>query len=161
MSVRRRVTVRLGGAAIPVQYARVGGLDETSAVPPEHAARPDAASSVAPVVIHYRDSLRPCLRTISAPRRRATFRQTLLGAAVQPAARRFVRAQSHESWIAREARRPPAPMLEVRAHHEPEERLAAPERPAPALPVTAPQLLVVTDALHRAPPQPPELACER
>src|SRR5436190_12985474 len=106
MSVRRRVTVRLGGAAIPVQYAR-------------------------------------------------------LGRAVQPAARRFVRAQSHEPWIAREARRPPAPMLEVRAHHEPEERLAAAERPAPALPVTAPQLLVVTDALHRAPPQPPELDCER
>src|SRR5256714_10685642 len=55
-----------------------GGLDETSAVPPERAARPDAASSVAPVVIHYRDSLRPCLRTSIAPRRRATFRQTLL-----------------------------------------------------------------------------------
>src|SRR2546423_5930555 len=58
-----------------------GGLDETSAVPPERAARPDAASSVAPVVIHYRDSLRPCLRTSIAPRRRATFRQTLLDGA--------------------------------------------------------------------------------
>src|SRR5436190_9514297 len=47
-------------------------------MPPERAARPDAASSVAPVVIHYRDSLRPCLRTSIAPRRRATFRQALL-----------------------------------------------------------------------------------
>src|SRR5206468_7284343 len=56
-----------------------GGLGETSAVPPDRAARPDPASSVAPVVIHYRDSLRPCLRTSIAPRRRATFRQTLLG----------------------------------------------------------------------------------
>src|SRR5256885_14925484 len=55
-----------------------GGLDEISAVSPDRAARPDAASSVAPVVIHYRDSLRPCLRTSIAPRRRATFRQTLL-----------------------------------------------------------------------------------
>src|SRR5204863_9892986 len=56
----------------------LGGLNEISAMPPERAARPDAASSVAPVVIHYRDSLRPCLRTSIAPRRRATFRQTLL-----------------------------------------------------------------------------------
>src|SRR5206468_12389957 len=55
-----------------------GGLGETSAVPPDRAARPDSASSVAPVVIHYRDSLRPCLRTSIAPRRRATFRQALL-----------------------------------------------------------------------------------
>src|SRR5204862_3312881 len=47
-------------------------------MPPCRAVRPEAASSVAPVVIHYRDSLRPCLGTAIAPRRRARFRQTLL-----------------------------------------------------------------------------------
>src|SRR5205823_6148969 len=55
-----------------------GGLDETTSMPSGRAVRPEAASSVAPVVIHYRDSLRPCLGTAIAPRRRARFRQTLL-----------------------------------------------------------------------------------
>src|SRR5436190_10440698 len=55
-----------------------GGLDETPSVPPGRAVRPESASSVAPVVIHYRDSLRPCLGTAIAPRRRARFRQALL-----------------------------------------------------------------------------------
>src|SRR6187401_807983 len=55
-----------------------GGLDETPTVPPERAARPDAASSVAPVPSRYERSLRPCLGTTSAPRRRAEFRQSLL-----------------------------------------------------------------------------------
>src|SRR3954452_10361177 len=48
-------------------------------MPPERAARPDAASSVAPVASRYERSLRPCLGTTIAPRRRALFRQTLLG----------------------------------------------------------------------------------
>ena len=39
---------------------------------------PRTASSVAPVANSYERSLRPCLGTIIAPRRRATFRQTLL-----------------------------------------------------------------------------------
>src|SRR5438034_6929582 len=45
---------------------------------PGRAARPEAASSVAPVVVHYRDSLRPCLGTAIAPRPRARLRQALL-----------------------------------------------------------------------------------
>src|SRR5207342_3944745 len=57
----------------------LGGLDETSSEPPGRAARPDAASSVASVPFRYARSLRPCLGTSIAPRRRATFRQTLLG----------------------------------------------------------------------------------
>ena len=55
----------------------VGGLDETPAEPPERAARPEAASSVAPVPSRYERSLRPCLGTSIAPRRRAIFRQAL------------------------------------------------------------------------------------
>src|ERR671914_1367820 len=45
------------------------------------AARPEAASSVAPIGNCYRRSLRPCLETTIAPLQRATFRQTLLGSA--------------------------------------------------------------------------------
>src|SRR6266571_6677069 len=47
-------------------------------MPPGRAARPDAASSVAPIANCYRHSLRPCLGTTIASRRRAAFRQTLL-----------------------------------------------------------------------------------
>jgi beta-glucosidase-like glycosyl hydrolase len=50
-------------------------------MPPEHAEGRAAASSVAPVLVQYEGSLRPCITTSSAPRRRAPFRQTLLGAA--------------------------------------------------------------------------------
>jgi hypothetical protein len=57
----------------------LGGLDEIPAEPPSRAARPDAASSVAPVASGYEHSLRPCPGTSIAPRRRAIFRQTLLG----------------------------------------------------------------------------------
>ena len=39
---------------------------------------PRTVSSVAPVASGYERSLRPCLGTTIAPRRRATFRQTLL-----------------------------------------------------------------------------------
>ena len=39
-----------------------------------------AASSVAHVLVQYAGSLRPCITTSSAPRRRAPFRQTLLAA---------------------------------------------------------------------------------
>src|SRR5947207_1048323 len=56
----------------------VGGLDETWSEPPGRAVRPEAASSVGPIAIHYWASLRPCLGTAIAPRRRARFRQTLL-----------------------------------------------------------------------------------
>src|ERR671922_765669 len=55
----------------------LGGFDETAAVPPGRAARPEAASSVASVSHRYERSLRPCLGTTIAPLRRATFRQTL------------------------------------------------------------------------------------
>src|ERR671924_175233 len=58
--------------------ANSGGFGEIWSEPPGRAARPDAASSIAPIVIHYRGSLRPCLGTSIAPLRRATFRQTLL-----------------------------------------------------------------------------------
>jgi len=58
-----------------------GGLDEKPAVPPERAARPESASSVAPVASGYEHSLRPCLGTTIAPRRRALFRQTVLALA--------------------------------------------------------------------------------
>src|SRR5262245_40329044 len=51
-------------------------------VPPGCAARPDAASSVAPVLTQYERSLRPCLGTSIATRRRGLFRKTLLGAVV-------------------------------------------------------------------------------
>jgi cytochrome c551/c552 len=57
---------------------RPGGFDETVAVPPGRAARPEAASSFGPIAIHYWASLRPRLGTAIAPRRRAPFRQTLL-----------------------------------------------------------------------------------
>src|SRR5215831_7074097 len=56
----------------------LGGLDETTSVPSGRAARPEAASSVGPIAVHYWASLRPCLGTVIAPRRRARFRQTLL-----------------------------------------------------------------------------------
>ena len=55
-----------------------------TAVPPGRAARPDAASSVAPVPSRYERSLRPCLGTSIAPRRRALFRQTLLAESGPP-----------------------------------------------------------------------------
>src|SRR5215213_1257298 len=45
----------------------IGGLDETSTEPPGRAARPEAASSAAPVPFLYERSLRPCLETIIAP----------------------------------------------------------------------------------------------
>src|SRR6266545_6126314 len=67
-----------GGSTASAEPRLLGGLDEIVAVPPGRAVRPEAASSVAPVVVHYRDSLRPCLGTAIAPRRRALFRQTLL-----------------------------------------------------------------------------------
>jgi hypothetical protein len=54
------------------------GLAKRGAVPPGRAARPEAASSVAPIATHYRRSLRPGLGTSIAPRRRATFHQPLL-----------------------------------------------------------------------------------
>src|SRR5205823_10125256 len=56
----------------------LGGLDETWPEPSGRAVRPEAASSVGPIAIHYWASLRPCLGTAIAPRRRARFRQTLL-----------------------------------------------------------------------------------
>src|SRR5262249_14661601 len=56
----------------------LGGLDETTSVPSGRAARPEAASSVGPIAVHYWASLRPCLGTVIASRRRARFRQTLL-----------------------------------------------------------------------------------
>src|SRR4026209_1031937 len=58
-----------------------GGLNEIPAVPPERAARPDAASSVAPVPSRHERSLRPCLGTTIALRRRAESRQALLALA--------------------------------------------------------------------------------
>jgi hypothetical protein len=51
-----------------------------TAVPLGRATRPVAASSVAPVASRDDRSLRPCLGTTIAPRRRATFRQPLLAA---------------------------------------------------------------------------------
>src|SRR6266536_2596396 len=54
------------------------GLGETQTVPSERAARPQAASSVAPVASRYERSLRPRLGTGFAPRRRAASRQGLL-----------------------------------------------------------------------------------
>src|SRR6185437_16710191 len=56
----------------------VGGFDETVARLSGRAARPDAASSVAPVPSRYEHSLRPCLGTSITPRGRGPFRQTLL-----------------------------------------------------------------------------------
>src|SRR5205814_2313375 len=56
----------------------LGGLDETWPEPSGRAVRPEAASSVGPIAIHYWAFLRPCLGTAIAPRRRARFRQTLL-----------------------------------------------------------------------------------
>src|SRR2546423_554114 len=51
-------------------------------MPPDRAARPDAASSVAPIAICYRHSGERssphCLRTSIAPWRRTPFHQTLL-----------------------------------------------------------------------------------
>jgi F-type H+-transporting ATPase subunit a len=55
-----------------------GGLGETAAEPSGRAARPEAASSVAPISRRYGRSLRPCLGTTIAPRQRALFRQALL-----------------------------------------------------------------------------------
>jgi hypothetical protein len=52
--------------------------------PPGRAVRPEAASSVGPIAIHYWASLRPCLGTAIAPRRRARFRQSLLVAGQNP-----------------------------------------------------------------------------
>src|SRR2546426_12283818 len=51
-------------------------------MPSGRAARSEAASSVAPVFHQYGRSLRPCLGTTIAPRRRATLHQTLLEAEV-------------------------------------------------------------------------------
>src|SRR2546422_10809408 len=60
------------------RLALLGGLDETASVSSGRAVRSEAASSVGPIAIHYWASLRPCLETAIAPRRRARFRQTLL-----------------------------------------------------------------------------------
>ena len=54
-----------------------GGRDGTWSMPPRRAARTEAASSVAPVLAQYGRSLRPCLGTSIAPRRRATLRRAL------------------------------------------------------------------------------------
>ena len=56
-----------------------GGIGETETVPPTSRRRPRCASSVAPYFIQYAGSLRPCIATSSAPRRRAPFRQALTG----------------------------------------------------------------------------------
>src|SRR5262249_28070364 len=56
----------------------IGALGATVTRPPGRAARPDAASSVAPVASGYEHSLRPCLGTIIAARQRAPFRRALL-----------------------------------------------------------------------------------
>jgi hypothetical protein len=50
-------------------------------VPPGRAARPEDCVLSRARSKTYERSLRPCLGTIIAPRRRATFRQTLLGLA--------------------------------------------------------------------------------
>src|SRR5207342_2415384 len=58
--------------------SRSGGFGETWPEPPGRAARPESGSSVAPVMVI---TGAPCVRgprTSIAPRRRATFRQTLL-----------------------------------------------------------------------------------
>ena len=51
----------------------LGGLGETWSVSPGRAGRRAAASSVAPIADGYWGSLRPCITTPIAPRRRATF----------------------------------------------------------------------------------------
>ena len=56
----------------------VGGFGERAAESPSRAARPRRVLSRADS-FGYRRSLRPCLGTSIAPRRRAPFRQTLLG----------------------------------------------------------------------------------
>src|SRR5215204_4676265 len=66
----------------------LGGFGEIAAVPPGPAARPEAASSVAPVSHRYERSLRPCLGTTIAPLRRAAFHQALLERRVQDARQR-------------------------------------------------------------------------
>src|SRR5205823_5959448 len=104
-----------GSRVLALPHARLGGelggFGETPAVPPDRAARPDPASSVAPVVVHYRDSLRPCLRTSIAPRRRATFRQTLLA----PPVRAPVSRRPHRSALLRREPRQQAPCPPGRA----------------------------------------------
>src|SRR3954454_19310268 len=74
-----------------------GGLDETWSVPPGRAVRPEAASSVGPIAIHYWASLRPCLGTAMAPRRRARFRQTLLVSNRKRPAKRLAGGQARAS----------------------------------------------------------------
>ena len=65
---------------------RLGGSGGLSAVPPGRAARPEASSVSRADSNRYRRSLRPSLGTSTAPRRRATLRQTLpsLGAGLGP-----------------------------------------------------------------------------
>src|SRR4051794_14202058 len=62
----------------PQARPRIGGLGGTESVPPERAGRRAAASSVAHVLVQYAGSLRSCITTSIAPRRRAPFRQALL-----------------------------------------------------------------------------------
>src|SRR5437764_5092805 len=61
-------------------------------MPSGRAVRPEATSSVGPIAIHYWASLRPCLGTAIAPRRRARFRQALLGAGGARQGKRDARA---------------------------------------------------------------------
>jgi hypothetical protein len=58
--------------------ALLGGLGETGAVPSGRAVRPEDGVLSRPRTGRYEGSLRSCLGTTIAPRRRATFHQTLL-----------------------------------------------------------------------------------
>ena len=78
----RIAVVRDRGRTIPSRRrgtpaaSRIAG-SLTKARPPERAARPEDGPR-APALIRCEHSLRPCLGTTIAPRRRATFRQALL-----------------------------------------------------------------------------------
>src|ERR1700741_2555602 len=83
-----------------------------------------------------------------------------LGLGVEPPACFGDRKQPDETRVVPVPPRPVAPLAEVRLQHPPEQRVTAPEGPAPALAVAAPELDVVPDPLDRPPPQATQLQRE-
>src|SRR6478672_10339774 len=80
---------------------------------------------------------------------------------VEPAPGLVGRAQSHDALVAGELVRPPTAVPDPGPQRPGEQRLPPPEAAAPTLAVPAPELDVVADARHGAPPEPTQCDPER
>src|SRR5256885_16891037 len=80
---------------------------------------------------------------------------------LEPAARLVPRTKPHDARVAGEFPRPLATVTQPRAKRPGEQRLAPPERAAPALAVAAPELDLAADSLQGPPPEAPQCDPER